>query len=212
MKSFWKKIMITLELKSRRRGGSMRRKADINFQIEPTHKYTGIVWHHSKTPDGTVHDWESLSEYHTSHRVNHKRVDAFQYRKAFIQQRGAHFGEPMERIGYHLGVEFAENKEGAFVPTLRIGRPFLCLGEHLPEIAANREYVGLVAIGDFDTKAMRPEMYDMCLRITRKIAEHFEFEPENIMSHWEWAQRHKRTDLTSCPGSLWDFEKFRQDL
>lgn len=193
--------------------GRIKPRADIDVRARVT--YDGIVWHHSTAKDGLTYDWDALKAYHTSHKVGGKAVGEPDYRKAFIQQRGALLEEPMRCVGFHFGVEYAEGEGGVFSPVIHLGRSLDIHGQHAAykgnPVFDNR-YIGLVAIGNFDVKAVRPEMWDACLRLTRALMDPFGFAAGKVIGHREADILNGAAAPRSCPGELWSMDKFRKDL
>lgn len=175
--------------------------------------WIGIVWHHSATGEGAM-DWDDIVRLHTSHRVNGKPVDPLEFRKAFIQRQGSEFGDPLKAVGFHAGVEYAE-LDGVIAPVIRMGRPMDTAAEACshPKIPGfDSSHLSLLAIGDFNSKAPRPEMWDTCLRLTRTLMDAFSITADRVLSHREASEMAKATTGWDCPGRLWSFDKFRGDL
>jgi len=68
-------------------------------------------------------------------------------------------------------------------------------------------YLAFLAIGDFNTMSPNPEMWNACLRTTRTFMNFFDFDADHVIAHGEAPGAE-----TSCPGRLWDLDKFRKDL
>lgn len=191
-----------------------RTKPRADLDIHARRTWDGVVWHHSTTKAGMSYDWDSIKEFHTSYRVDGKAMSEADYRRCFINHKGKEFGEPMRSVGYHFGVEYAEGEGGIFSPIIHVGRSLDLNGEHASyrgNPTFNNRYIGLVAVGNFDAKTMRPEMWDSCLRLTRVLMDNCAFGADRVISHTE-ADKIIGVAPRSCPGALIDMAKFRKDL
>ena len=186
-------------------------KPRAEYPIRCARQWRGIVWHHSVMENGDALDWDSIDEAHRSYRVDGRPVDVVEYRKAFIMHTGSQFNEPMRDIGFHMGVEFSEVK-GVFLPVIKTGRSLELSGKHTSSPTHEEQYLGFCAIGNFDAKSMRPEMYDTCLRLTRTFMDFFQIPEDKVLAHSEIFSKLNIPGSSTCPGSLWSFPKFRRDL
>ncbi len=187
-------------------------RAELDAHAKRT--WDGVVWHHSTAKSGLTYDWDAIKAFHMSYRVDGRAVSESEHRRAFITHKGKEFGEPMRSVGYHFGVEYAESEKGVFAPVIHVGRSLDLNGDHASykgNQTFDNRYIGLMAIGNFDAKTLRPEMWDTCLRLTRVLMDSFGFGMSRVIGHHE-ADVFSGAAPRGCPGTLWDLPKFRKDL
>lgn len=192
-----------------------RQKPRAELVIKTKRSWDGIIIHHSTTKAGLTVDWGDLVRFHTSYRVDGKVVDSAEYKKCFMQRKGSKFAEPMREVGYHLGIDYLEDAKGSFAPVPQYGRSFDSNGVHATyplEHAFNNRYLGLVVVGNFDAKSLRPELWDACLRTVRSLMDAFTIPVDKVIGHREADVLAGLDNPRSCPGSLFSLEKFRKDL
>lgn len=192
----------------------VRPKPRAEVEVRARRTWDGVLWHHSTAKSGLTYDWDAIKAFHTSHRVDGKMMTEAEYRRCFVYHKGKEFAEPMRSVGFHFGVEYTEGEGGVFAPTIHAGRSLDQNGEHasyrLNPTFDNR-YIALVAIGNFGAKALRPEMWDSCLRLTRVLMDCCGFGADKVIGHHE-ADKIAGAEPRGCPGALWDMGKFRKDL
>lgn len=172
--------------------------------------WKGIVIHHSATKDGKTNDWDAIKKYHTSYRVDGRIVDEASYNSIQMLGHSKSFEKPWSDIGYHGGWEL----EGD-VYVFKMGRPWGRVGAHAGlkgNNHYNNAYLGLCAVGGFDKAIPAKELWDLALATVREISAHFGFGKEQVIGHREVYDRVGTARQKTCPGTLWDMNKFRQSL
>lgn len=186
-------------------------KLDLAIDAANSRPWKGIVWHHSATPDGATKDWDAIRRYHTSYRVDGRIVAEAEYRHRLAAGEGQSFQTPWKDIGYHGGTEWVDGQ-----PRFYWGRALNEVGAHAGVKGAsnlyNTEYVGLCAVGDFDKAPPKPEHWDFNLRLTRAFMEVFRIPVAHVIGHREVFDRLGVPRQKSCPGRLWDMDRFRAEL
>ena len=173
--------------------------------------WKGIVWHHSASPDGQTRDWAGIVKYHTSFRVDFDIVSQEEFDRRLNAGEGKVFQRPWRDVGYHGGTEWVD---GQVVFTW--GRPLDQIGAHAGVKGCsnlfNTEYIGLCAIGDFDTAPPRPEHWDLNLQVTRALMQAFQISANRVIGHREVFDRLGVPRQKTCPGKAWDMDLFRKML
>ena len=172
--------------------------------------WKGIVWHHSLSKDGVVHDWPGICKYHTSFRIDGNIVSAVEFQRQQSLGLGRRFEKPWKAVGYHLGIEFV-NGEVEVSP----GRSWDMAGAHagLPNNQRfNADYLGFCAIGNFDLSAPPPPIWLAAVKVTRLVQGRFCFPKVRIIGHREVYIKAGVPVQKSCPGKLWDMDVFRRSI
>jgi len=79
-------------------------------------------------------------------------------------------------------------------------------GAHTRQQGMNHRSVGICIIGDFDLAPPNQEQWTLALRLTRSLMSILKIPAERIYGHREFAS------YKTCPGALFDLEKFRLTL
>jgi len=186
-------------------------KLELAIDVPRFRHWSGIVWHHSASPDGTMRDWEAIRRYHTAYRVDGDIVSEAEYKRRLAAGIGKSFQAPWSDIGYHGGTEWVNGQV-----VFNWGRPLSQIGAHAGVKNAsnlyNTEYLGLCAVGDFDKAPPKPEHWEFNLRLTRTFMEAFRIPASHIIGHREVYDRLGVPRQKSCPGKCWDMELFRSEL
>lgn len=186
-------------------------KLDLRIDLAGARRWTGIVWHHSATPDSPTLDWEGIRRYHTSYRVDFQVVTADEYQRRLAAKSGKSFQTPWRDIGYHGGTESVGDQV-----VFHWGRPLGQVGAHAGVHGAsnrfNEEYLGLCAVGDFDKAPPRPEHWDFNLRLTRALMRAFHIPAGHVIGHREVFDKVGVPRQRSCPGARWDMTLFKSEL
>ena len=145
-----------------------------------------IIVHHSLTKDSGTVSWGAIRDYHT-------KIKGWR------------------KIGYQYGVELVGDFREIF-----IGRFSNETGAHTKEMGMNRMSIGICVVGDFDVEAPSPQsLARLRALVSWKMDEH-EITVQNVLGHREVGKMAgfdwKRGEYKSCPGKLFDMEKFRQSL
>lgn len=111
-----------------------------------------------------------------------------------------------EYPSYDFGVEY----DGR----IKNGRPLTILGAHTRADKAPRESdeywynkngIGIGLAGDFTKYPMPREQYLGLVNLTRKLMDQYRIPAEEVKAH-------KDVTYTLCPGTNWDFARFKKDL
>lgn len=184
-----------------------------NFLIDKSKSraWKGIVWHHSASPDNQARDWQGIVKYHTSYRVDFGTVSQDEFERRLKAGEGKVFQRPWKDVGYHGGTEWVDGKV-----VFCQGRPLDQIGAHAGVKDAsnlfNTEYIGLCAIGNFDTAPPKPEHWEFNLQITRAFMGAFGISTARVIGHREVFVKLGVPVQKSCPGKCWDLDNFRQSL
>jgi hypothetical protein len=150
---------------------------------------THIVIHHSLTKDGPVKDWDAIRRYH-------------------METNG------WNSIGYHCGLERIKDDY-----QVMLGRPLDKRGAHVKDGGFNNKSIGICVVGNWDRESPPEKQWIL----TRLLVENLRtlytskgmlIPKENVIGHWEaQAQAGLAPNLRkSCPGRLFDLNKFRSEL
>lgn len=106
------------------------------------------------------------------------------------------------KVGYHFGIELI----GKGYETI-LGRFMNEKGAHCRQGSMNHYSLGTCCVGNFDKEAPSGAQWNLCLALTHSLMETMGIPKEHVLGHREVAR-----DGRSCPGWLWDMDKFREDL
>jgi hypothetical protein len=104
-------------------------------------------------------------------------------------------------IGYHFGIELIDDHY-----EILTGRMMGENGAHCREMGMNGKSIGICFLGNFDLIAPCPDQWNLGLKLVRTLMSVFGIPREQISGHREFAT------YKSCPGALFDLDKFREDL
>lgn len=99
-------------------------------------------------------------------------------------------------IGYHLGIELVGNHY-----EILTGRMLTETGAHVA--GHNTGNLGICLVGNFDIAPPPPEQWELALRLVRSLCDVFGITPDLVFGHREF------TTAKTCPGKLFDIDKFR---
>jgi hypothetical protein len=102
-------------------------------------------------------------------------------------------------IGYHFGIEQVGNDYEIFV-----GRMMTVPGAHCKGHNANS--LGICFVGNFDAAAPPKKQWRLGVELVGSLIDIFNISKYNIFTHNELAP------WKSCPGIMFDIEKFKKDL
>ena len=107
-------------------------------------------------------------------------------------------------IGYHFGVEQVQDKAWA-MPTYEIlfGRFPYQMGAHTK--GYNHNSIGICCVGNFDEIAPPKEQWDLCVKLVKWLMEIYQIPKDRVFPHRQFSDK-------TCPGKLWDMDKFRDEL
>jgi hypothetical protein len=193
--------------------GTVMDKAKLDLVIDKSRsrKWSGIVWHHSASPDGQTRDWPGIVRYHTSPRIDFEIVSPDDYERRLKIHDGKVFQPAWKCVGYHGGTEWVDGKV-----VFTWGRPLDQIGAHAGVKGCsnlfNTEYLGLVAIGNFDAKPPAPEHWEFNLQVTRAFMKAFDISAGRVIGHREVFTKLNVPVQKSCPGRSWSMDSFRSCL
>ena len=101
-------------------------------------------------------------------------------------------------IGYQLGIELVENET-----VILMGRMLDEQGAHC--LGMNDRSIGICFVGNFDLVEPPKDSWDAGLRLVRSLCRVFNIPHENVRGHRDYARK-------TCPGLLFDLDKFRNAL
>ena len=104
-------------------------------------------------------------------------------------------------IGYHFGIELI----GSSYEVL-LGRMPFETGAHCKEHGMNHTSLGICFVGNFDIEKPSDAMWKKGLSLCSSLCRIFNISIENIHGHSYYA------GYKSCPGKMFDVEKFKKDL
>jgi hypothetical protein len=186
-------------------------KLSLNIDLSKSRPWTGIVWHHSASPDGQGRDWDAIRRYHMSYRIDGDIVSENDYKRRLAAGIGKSFQTPWLDIAYHGGTEWVN---GQLV--FNWGRSLSMIGAHSGVKGAsniyNEEYLGLCAVGNFDNSPPSAEHWDFNLQLTRALMDAFHIPASHVIGHREVFDQLGVPRQKSCPGSCWDLDLFRGEL
>ena len=102
-------------------------------------------------------------------------------------------------IGYHYGIEMINNS-----PEILLGRFEGQIGAHTR--GYNQESIGICLVGNYDKIKVPLDKWNLLLKLVRNIKQRYNIPIDKIIGHREVAS------YKSCPGNLFDLDKFRRDL
>ena len=105
---------------------------------------------------------------------------------------------PMRDIGYHFGVELVGQEH-----EILMGRPLDLAGAHCR--AANAFALGVCLVGNFDLARPAPGQWRKALDLVRGLLLALDIPARNVLGHCDF-------DPKSCPGKLFDLNRFRQEI
>lgn len=107
-------------------------------------------------------------------------------------------------IGYHWGLEAIQDQPWA-QPHYEIlaGRMSDQPGAHTK--GQNHDSIGICAVGNFDVIAPPRDQWELSLKLVRWLMQIYGIPRDQIYGHRDFAKK-------TCPGLLWDMEKFRSEL
>lgn len=141
-----------------------------------------IVIHHSLTADGKTVNWQAIRRYH-------------------VIERG------WDDIGYHYGIE----KVGDTYEIL-LGRLPDQHGAHCKELGMNTFGYGICLVGNFDEAPPPAEQVDIAVGLVRYLMRQDAISVDHVLGHGEVQKLAGYDQVKSCPGKLFDMNKFRSYL
>jgi hypothetical protein len=129
---------------------------------------------------------------HHSLTADNRRVSWGAIRRYHMQQRR------WNNIGYQYGIELVN-----YDYEILVGRFESETGAHT--ISQNQNSIGICIVGNFDELKVPERQWQPALRLTRDILKRYELTAADVFGHRDFANK-------SCPGKLFDMDKFRTEL
>ena len=172
-------------------------KAVINYEVDFM-KPEYVIIHHSLTKDSKTVSWQAIRKYHMSYAYNDQIITKDEAEA--LEAQGKVTKHPWKNIGYHFGIELVNDEY-----EILLGRFFNETGAHTVEQNMNNLSLGICCVGNFDSIEPPKEQWDKCLFLVRAICSTFGISKDHVKGHRDFAHK-------SCPGNLWDMEKFKAQL
>jgi hypothetical protein len=186
-------------------------RLDLKIDVSASRPWSGIVWHHSASPDKQTRDWDGIVKYHTSHRIDFNIVDKETFDSRLKQGDGKVFEKPWKDVGYHGGTELVNGE-----PVFHWGRSLNMIGAHAGVAGVsnkfNETHLGLCCIGNYDLAPPDPKLWDFNLRLTRSVMDAFHISCNEVIGHREVFDHLGVPREKSCPGKSWNMDVFRAEL
>jgi len=103
--------------------------------------------------------------------------------------------------GYHYGIELIDDHY-----EILAGRMLTETGAHCRQQGMNQKSIGICFVGNFDLISPHRAQWDLGLKLVRSLMKIFGISKEHVCGHREFAV------YKSCPGALFDVNRFREEL
>jgi hypothetical protein len=153
-----------------------------------------IIIHHSAEQDTPLLEWAAIRRYQTSYRIDHTIVTIEEFIRRKSAGEGNLFETPWLNIGYHAGTE----KVGDSYEVL-MGRPWDMNGAHC--YGQNSTALGICLCGNFNLAPPPDAQLWVAAKFVAMWMRIYRISADRIF-------RHSAFNATSCPGDLFDMEKF----
>ena len=162
-----------------------------------------IIIHHSATRDGKSFSWPAIKKYHMSWRAHGNIITREVALKMIDEGHEREVVKPWGDIAYHRGIELVGEEYKRL-----IGRPLSRPGVHCPQQYMNSKSIGFCFVGDYDKAEVPEKMWLMGLEYVRELLKECNLKNEKgiVLGHRELNP--ERT----CPGKLFNIDKFREEL
>jgi len=104
-------------------------------------------------------------------------------------------------IGYHFGIELVNFEYEIFA-----GRMINEVGAHCKEQGMNKKSLGICFVGNFDIHAPNNVLLGKGLKLVRGLCDVLSISIDRVKGHHDYAS------YKSCPGKMFDVNKFRNEL
>ena len=169
------------------------------------------IIHHSAVMDGPNLDTPSIKAYHMSYRVDGNSVSKEEYARlseSFIGDGKHHLFElPDVDVAYNLLIE---KVGGGYA--VQAGRSMEIFGAHTKQLEMNKKSVGICALGNFDKAPPELECWDLTIKTVKQVQSMFGIPTKNVLGHREVYTLAGIPQQKTCPGVLFDMDKFRANL
>ena len=78
-------------------------------------------------------------------------------------------------------------------------------GAHCKQRDMNRQSLGICVIGNYDRQTVPTDVWDKTVGLVQSLITVFDIPVENVKGHRDYAPK-------SCPGKMFDLDKFRSNL
>ena len=174
------------------------------FDITNSISWSGIVVHHSATPDGKLNDWEGIRKFHTSWRYDGNIIDK-EKGENLLANGDKRVLRPWVDIAYHFGLERIND-----ALQVMIGRPLSIVGAHA--VGFNHTHIGICLVGNYDQNIPTEDMWEAAIKLTRNIMYAFRLSHTSILGHRETFNIRGVPVQKTCPGEKFEMENFRNSL
>jgi len=104
-------------------------------------------------------------------------------------------------IGYHFGIELIN-----FEYEVLVGRMINETGAHCTQNRMNNKSLGICFVGNFDEKAPAVASWQKGLQLVRGLCSALNITTNKVFGHHDFAS------YKSCPGNMFDVDRFRGQL
>ena len=155
-----------------------------------------VILHHSATEDGTTFSWPAIRKYHKSYAYEGQIITREEAMKKVAD--GYNIKHPWKDVGYHYGIELVEDYY-----QIVMGRFPYIQGAHCRGM--NQKALGVCFVGNFDDQEVPKEQWDLGVRLVRWLCTTFRLDKKNVQGHRDFANK-------TCPGTMFDVDRFRGEL
>jgi len=138
-----------------------------------------VILHHSLTRDSGTVSWGDIRRYHVTPPPD---------------------GMGLVDIGYHAGIELIESGGHSLNYEILTGRMWNVQGAHTR--GQNKDSLGICFVGNFDIVVPPDDLLKAGAKVVALWLHLFDIPVTNIFGHKDFADK-------SCPGVLFDINKFR---
>ena len=174
------------------------------FDITNSISWSGIVVHHSATPDGKLNDWEGIRKFHTSWRLNGDIITK-ETGENLLAAGEKRVVKPWAFIAYHFGLERIND-----ALQVMIGRPLSIVGAHA--VGFNHTHIGVCIVGDFDKAPPAEDVWESAVKLVRNVMYVFKLSHTSILGHRETFNIRGVPVQKTCPGEKFEMDNFRNSL
>ena len=135
-----------------------------------------IILHHSLTEDGETVSWGAIRRYHV-------------------------YENSWRDIGYHLGIELANDRYEIFT-----GRMMNEYGAHCSQDQMNTKSIGICFVGNFDFIKPPEPQWDLGIKLVKSLLNIFDIPRQRVWGHSTF------NHIKTCPGRLFDIGRFKEGL
>ena len=174
------------------------------FDITNSISWSGIVVHHSATPDGKLNDWEGIRKFHTSWRYD-GNIIVKEKGENLLANGDKRVLRPWVDIAYHFGLERVND-----ALQVMIGRPLSIVGAHA--VGFNHTHIGVCIVGDFDKAPPAEDVWESAVKLVRNVMYVFKLSHTCVLGHRETFSIRNVPVEKTCPGSKFEMKNFQNSL